>query len=281
MTRPAARIGDPHSCPQPDHQGGPVTAPGEPTVLSAGSPAARFTDMAACKGPVDAISLGAPTVIIGKLLAARQGEPTEHGGAVVGGSARVLIGDPPPWVSVARRGKVLIVTDRRARTIRMVGVQEFKGDGASDDYVKRATDNINKTWSGPTTLDGQPYRVDCMITGRKTGAPANPLANQINVKKTTDPPSVTTQNDPSWQSMNGKNGGYQHSTDTDGGTLIPAHEFGHSMGIEDEYREGPKQPNGNRSLTRTGPPGGLMGHIEPGSKPTPHNFDELVNGKRP
>lgn len=280
MSRPAARKGEPHLCPLPDHGGGPVTAPCEVTVLVGGVAAARFSDMAACCGPVDAIAMGAPTVLVGKLPASRMAEVTEHKGFVAGGFPGVLIGEQPPWVTVTRRGKMLVIVDSRAHTIRIVGVQEFKGDGASEQYVKRATDNINKTWSGPTSLDGEPYQVDCMVTGRRAGDPANPLSNQINVKQTSDPPSTTTQRDPSNQSMWGNGPGYQHSTDADGGVVIPAHEFGHSMGLDDEYREGPRNPDGSRSLIQTGPPGGLMGHVDPGSRPTPDNFNELIKGKR-
>jgi uncharacterized Zn-binding protein involved in type VI secretion len=278
MTKPAARIGDVHTCPA--HGGGALVSPGEPTVLIGSLVAARFTDMGACAGAADAVSMGAPTVFIGKLPACRLGETTEHKGAVVTGFPAVLLGDPPPWVTVVRRGKILVIVDRQAHTLRMVGVQELKGDGASDDYVKKATDCINRTWSGPTTLDGQPYDVDCMVTCRRGGDPADPLANQIDVKQTSDPPSVTTRRDPSNQSMWGDGPGYQHSTDTDH-SLVPAHEFGHSMGLEDEYVEGPKAPNGDRTITHTGPDGGLMGYVDPGSRPTHYNYEELVNGSKP
>ena len=279
MARPAARISDPHTCPMPNHGGGPLLTPGEPTVLVGGRAAARFSDMATCVGAVDAVSMGSPIVIVGKLLACRLGEATEHGGVVVDAFPKVMVGDPPPWVSVVRRGKILIVVDSKTHTIRMVGVQEFKGDGASADYVKRATDCINNTWSGPTSLDGQPYNVDCMITGRQGGDGANPLANQIEVKQTSDSPYVTSRRDPSNQALYGNGSGYQHSTDTDGGLVTPAHEFGHSMGLLDEYTEGPKDADGNRTIVRTGPPGGLMGNIGPGSRPTPGNFGSIVGGK--
>jgi uncharacterized Zn-binding protein involved in type VI secretion len=281
MARPAARIGDPHLCPAPTHFGGPLASPGEPTVLIGGAPAARFSDMATCMGPVDAVSMGGPTVIIGKLLACRMAEDTEHKGFVATGFPSVLIGDPPPWVSVVRRGKMLVVVDRKAHKIRIVGVQEFRGDGATDAYVGKATDCINQTWSGPTTFEGEPYDVDCMVTGRKGGEPPNPLSNQIDVKQTSDPPDVTSEKDPSNQALWGNGRGYQHSTDADDGVVVPAHEFGHSMGLNDEYTEGPRDANGNRTIVRTGPPGGIMGYIEPGSRPTPDNFSELINGKKP
>jgi uncharacterized Zn-binding protein involved in type VI secretion len=40
------------------HVGGPILAPGAPTVLIGGLPAARVTDMAICVGPPDDIVLG-------------------------------------------------------------------------------------------------------------------------------------------------------------------------------------------------------------------------------
>ena len=65
---PAAGVGDLHTCPivDPDpHVGGPILGPGVPTVLVGGLPAAVLGDQATCVGPVDAIILGAPTVLIG------------------------------------------------------------------------------------------------------------------------------------------------------------------------------------------------------------------------
>ena len=64
----------------------------------------------------------------------------------------------------------------------------------------------------------------------------------------------------------------------DGTQLTVAHEFGHSMGLPDEYTEGPRNPDGTRNLVRTGPPNGLMGYINPGARPTPDNFNSLVTG---
>jgi hypothetical protein len=111
--------------------------------------------------------------------------------------------------------------------------------------------------------------------------PLPPALVVVVVVKTTDPPSVTSQRDPASQAMWGNGRGHQHSTDTDGGVVAPAHEFGHAMGLGDEYSEGPRKADGTRSVVATGPAGGLMGHVEAGSRPTPANFDELVNGRRP
>jgi uncharacterized Zn-binding protein involved in type VI secretion len=94
---PAARLGDMHVCPMVTgvvpHVGGPILPPCEPTVLIGFQPAARISDMATCVGPPDAIAMGSPTVLIGNLLAARMGDPTVHGGAIVIGCPTVIIGD--------------------------------------------------------------------------------------------------------------------------------------------------------------------------------------------
>jgi uncharacterized Zn-binding protein involved in type VI secretion len=96
MSKPAARVGDMHTCPMSDgpkpHVGGPIMPPGEPTVLIAGLPAARSGDMATCVGPPDTIAMGSATVLIGGKPAARQGDMTMHGGLITLGCPVVLIG---------------------------------------------------------------------------------------------------------------------------------------------------------------------------------------------
>jgi len=75
------------------HVGGPILAPGAPTVLIGMLPAARMTDMAICVGPPDMIMMGSPTVLIQGLMAARIGDPTVHGGVIVMGFPMVEIGE--------------------------------------------------------------------------------------------------------------------------------------------------------------------------------------------
>lgn len=74
------------------HVGGPICSPGSPTVLIAGLPAARVTDMAVCVGPPDVIAKGSSSVLINGLPAARLGDTTAHGGAILTGAPTVLIG---------------------------------------------------------------------------------------------------------------------------------------------------------------------------------------------
>lgn len=97
MGKPAARLTDMHVCPMftgpVPHVGGPIVAPGTPTVIIGGLPAARVGDMATCAGPPDFIAPpGAPTVLIGGRPAARMGDMTVHGGRVILGCFTVLIG---------------------------------------------------------------------------------------------------------------------------------------------------------------------------------------------
>lgn len=96
MGQPAARLTDMHVCPMVTvlvpHVGGPILAPGAPTVLIGGLPAARLGDMAVCVGPPDAIIMGSTTVLIGGQPAARLGDPTAHGGTIILGCFTVLIG---------------------------------------------------------------------------------------------------------------------------------------------------------------------------------------------
>lgn len=281
MPKSASRLTDPHLCPQVTalvpHVGGPIASPGEPTVQIGGLPAARVSDVTTCVGPPDAPSEGGFTTLIGRMPAVRILDPTVHGGKVMAGFPTVEIGDAPPGVTVVRRGNVFLIVDRSTKMIYMVGVQEFSGD-ASPAFVAAATAAINSTWGGPTSFEGSTFTVDSMISGRvlAPGAPASPLANPVVVSHTTLAPNVHKNTDPAHVDPNGVT--HVHDNEDAGGTLTIPHEFGHTMGLPDEYTEGPRDAAGNRTITPTGPPGGLMGHIDPGAKPTPANFNKLING---
>ena len=93
---PATRLTDMHTCPMvtgtAPHVGGPVTAPGAPTVIIGGMPAARVSDMCTCVGPPDVITKGSATVITLGMPQARIGDLTAHGGALVAGCPTVMVG---------------------------------------------------------------------------------------------------------------------------------------------------------------------------------------------
>lgn len=88
---PAARVTDLHVCPKPKHEGGPI-AGGASNVLIGKLPAARVGDPATCLIGTDTISGGSQTVLVGGKAAARMGDPTQHGGTIVAGFPQVLIG---------------------------------------------------------------------------------------------------------------------------------------------------------------------------------------------
>jgi len=75
------------------HVGGPVLRTGRMDVLINGRPAAKDGDMCACTGPPDFIIGTSSFVLINGCRAARQLDPSRHGGMVQGGFPMVLIGD--------------------------------------------------------------------------------------------------------------------------------------------------------------------------------------------
>lgn len=99
MSLPAARVSDMHVCPMVTpgvppvpHVGGPIMPPGVPNVLIGGLPAATLGAVATCVGPVDSIITGSSKVLIGNRPAARMGDSCAHGGTIVSGYPKVLIG---------------------------------------------------------------------------------------------------------------------------------------------------------------------------------------------
>ncbi|MFL5740125.1 MAG: PAAR domain-containing protein [Flavisolibacter sp.] len=94
---PAARVSDNHSCPMANpngspHTGGPILPPGVPTVMIGSMAAATVGNMCTCAGPPDSIMQGSTSVMIGNKPAARQGDPTTHGGSITAGCTTVIIG---------------------------------------------------------------------------------------------------------------------------------------------------------------------------------------------
>lgn len=93
---PASRLTDMHTCPMVTgvvpHVGGPILAPGAPTVLIGSLPAARVSDQCTCVGPPDVIAKGSATVITQGMPQARIGDLTVHGGAIVAGCPTVIVG---------------------------------------------------------------------------------------------------------------------------------------------------------------------------------------------
>lgn len=92
----AARVTDVHVCPAMSptpHVGGRVEGPGVAAVKIGYLSAATAGTMCPCLSPLpNFISKGSQSVMFGYKPAARQGDPTAHGGFVLGGCPTVLIG---------------------------------------------------------------------------------------------------------------------------------------------------------------------------------------------
>ena len=114
---PAARVNDNHICPMQTpavvpipHVGGPIMGPGVATVLIEGLPASVVGDVCICVGPPSAVQQGSTGVLIAGRAAARVGDPTMHGGAILPpGAPTVIIGEiggnsSKPVVGVAAAG---------------------------------------------------------------------------------------------------------------------------------------------------------------------------------
>jgi uncharacterized Zn-binding protein involved in type VI secretion len=117
MGKPAARAGDPHTCPKVEHlkahDGGPIME-GSADVFIGGVAAARVGDKLQCNGAYDIILEGEPSVLINGRPAARMGDQTAHGGIIVGGCTSVLIGTSSQGrcaQQAAATGKPLLVID--------------------------------------------------------------------------------------------------------------------------------------------------------------------------
>lgn len=99
--KPAARLSDPTACPVPGHGTNPI-ANGSPDVLFDGLSAARQGDSSACGGAL--VGNVIPNVLINGLPAATVGSVGSHGNVVIGGSGTIIIGNshsPAPFTAPA------------------------------------------------------------------------------------------------------------------------------------------------------------------------------------
>ncbi|MBX8566006.1 PAAR domain-containing protein [Pseudomonas cichorii] len=115
--KPAARITDPTSCPQPGHGVNPI-ASGSPDVFFDGLAAARQNDKSACGSPI--VGDVASTVLINGMPAATVGSTGAHGNNVISGSGTVIIGNthtPADFIPPSAMPLWALVFDEQFRII--------------------------------------------------------------------------------------------------------------------------------------------------------------------
>ena len=176
MGKPAARLGDLHTCPMVDgpkpHVGGPVLE-GSLRVLIGGQPAAVMGGKCLCVSPApDVIVQGSLMVLIGGCPAARMGDLTAHGGTIVSGCPLVLIGDVVPYInaqpnlSAGKAGQVASTTSGYAVPVKDTGFPDFSFaaqrtvkihgmQGNAEDYIKANAAAFPVESSGSSLSDNQ------------------------------------------------------------------------------------------------------------------------------
>lgn len=114
----------------------------------------------------------------------------------------------------------------------IVSYLEYHGPDATQAYADAAKKQIEDTWSRQTTVDGKPVdvRVQVNTNVNPTGEPT-PGYDRINVDGKTGRSN---------QQLGGGQGN-QNPADISGKEIVAAHEYGHTLGINDDYTD---QPNG-------------------------------------
>lgn len=221
------------------HVGGPITSPGAPKVLIANLVGARALDVATCVGPPDIVTQGAATVLVGGMPGARMTDAALHGGTVVIGAPTVLIGGPvanlaaqAPTV-LARGGSTRVYVDPITKTVYITTNIEYTGPDATQAYADAARAQIESTWGGQMNHDGEVYQVQVQVNQRvNPNGALTPGYDQVIVDGTTNRMS---------QTLYGNGPGYQTpAAATDAGRPRRiAHEYGHTLGLDDDYHDTP------------------------------------------
>jgi len=197
MGKPAARIGDMHTCPMVTpgtppipHVGGPVTGPAVPTVLIGGMPAAVMGDMCVCVGPPDTIIMGSVGVFIGGKPAARMGDPTVHGGMIAIGCPTVLIGEaapgspPPPVLPLPMKVALAQMGSAGATASQLLTMKNAakKGVPFCEKCAQAANSSATSPPTKPNTQSGNSY------SSKSNSNPANTFksADPVNSATTWD-----------------------------------------------------------------------------------------------
>jgi hypothetical protein len=179
---------------------------------------------------------------------------------------------PPPsreTKTSSHGGNSKVTVDREKHTIEIESFLEYSGPDATDAYAKNAKKQIEKAWSGKHTIDGVEYTVVVKVT-TSVNATGKPTPGY-------DPIIVDSKTARANQRMYGAGPGHQNPKDADETRLVVAHEYGHSLGVNDEYHDTetgsvPNDPTKkNNLMAQTWPDDkGVMPH------PYPNQYDAIL-----
>jgi uncharacterized Zn-binding protein involved in type VI secretion len=232
---PATRTGDHHVCPEirpAPHVGGSVRPPGAARVTINQAPGSRLFDHAGCiASPVDVVMSGASTVLVHGMPAVRIAEETLHGGKVVVGEPSVEIGGPS--IVGAQTGPGTFVAydpfAKPAPRLFIVSYIAFVGPNASADYAAKSKAQIEAMWGGYHMVRGQTTEV---VVDVRTSLDVNDtFATNGYDQIAVDDRAVERSN----QALNGGYG-EQKTADVGNGSYVAAHEYGHTLGLDDQYK---------------------------------------------
>jgi uncharacterized Zn-binding protein involved in type VI secretion len=237
MSRPAARIVDPVTCPA--HGAAAIAGPCAPTVLVVSMAAARMTDTTMCPLGIAGVVIGGTTeTLIEFLGATRVTEQAAHGGSIASGAptvligkvlmARVVIAAGTSWDTPAGRAEIerQIREAERIQGIRIVtGPFEVSNDPSLlgiQEGPWNGTNNYGPGEVGAINALGAPGRPALIFTDQSTPAPgATNTADAITVSNAWAAPGDGLNNEGVIFGPNSANDPY-----------VTSHELGHLLSGE-------------------------------------------------
>jgi hypothetical protein len=176
------------------------------------------------------------------------------------------------WLTGTAAGNTMVAVSSHSKTIYILSFLEYSGPNASQQYAADAKAQIEAMWGGQTaTINGVTYNVNVQVNTqvRNASDPATPGYDQINVD------SAVTRAD---QYLYGDGGGNQNPSNVAPSSYVAAHEYGHSLGLPDEYVDTPtgSQPidpsKTNNIMSQTWPDAS-------GNPPHPYNdhYEAILN----
>jgi bacillopeptidase F (M6 metalloprotease family) len=168
----------------------------------------------------------------------------------------------PGYKKSSKGGSTQVKVDKEAKVIYIKTCMEFGGPDATEDYAKHAKKEIEDTWSGKYKCGDEDYDVKVEVDAKtRSGDKAGSAdCDQINVDK-----KNTRMN----QTLFGAGPGNQTPAAADPKRRRIAHEYGHTLGLDDEYEDTPtgakaKDPSKkNNIMAETWESEGKMPHPHP------------------